>query len=142
MSAAPREHVQGKEVDQVESRRRPNYLGLLAALNIPLSIWLIASTYLLHHTLWYGARVNNNVMGALILGMAITRLAMFSPRYWWLSLGNLIFGVWLIIAPFVLGFTPDATATINSIVVGILVAVFSAAGLVDLRERNTNRATA
>lgn len=105
----------------------------LASLNIVLGIWLLASPYLIQFTVWTSARINDDIMGPLIIGMAITRLAMWSQRYWWLSLGNVIFGLWVAISPFALGYFHSLPATLDNVVVGLLVALFSAAGL--LRHR-------
>ena len=102
-------------------------------LNIPLAIWLIASPYILSFTLWTGARLTAEVFGGLILGMAITRMAMSQRHYWWLSFGNVIFGAWVAITPFVLAYHYDSAATVNAIVVGVLVALIAASGF--LRRR-------
>ncbi len=97
-------------------------------LNVALGIWLIASPYILSYTAWTGARLTAEFFGAIILGMGITRMAMPQPRYWWLSFGDVIFGIWVAISPFVLGYHYDARPTINAIVVGVLVALIAATG--------------
>lgn len=102
-------------------------------LNVALAIWLIASPYILSYTLWTGARLTAAVFGGLILGMAITRMAMSQRHYWWLSFGNVILGVWVAISPFMLAYHYDAPATVNAVVVGVLVALIAATGF--LRRR-------
>lgn len=99
-------------------------------LNVALAIWLIASPYILSYTEWTGARLIADFFGSLILGMAITRMAMPQRRYWWLSFGDVFLGAWIAISPFVAGYHWDNTPTINAIVVGVLVAIIAASGFV------------
>ena len=110
-----------------------NSLAVLAALIIPLGIWLLASPYFLGYQPWTGARIIDGLFGPLIIGMAITRLAFWAPRYWWVSFGNVVFGLWVAITPFVLGYYHSLPALINNVVVGLLVALFAVTGI--LRQR-------
>ena len=63
-----------------------------------------------------------------MLGIAIGIFALwhlYAPKAWeeWT---NLVLGVWLIISPWALGFAFNATATINMVMVGIIVFAFAA----------------
>lgn len=102
---------------------------VLAAVNIVLGIWLIASPYLLNFSPYYSATVNNDIFGTAVMLMAITRLAV-PWQYRWVSAGNVIFGIWVIISPFVLHLTGSGLGTVNNIVVGVLIALISATGFV------------
>lgn len=104
------------------------------AFNVVLGIWLIASCYILGATLWRNERITTGVFGACILGMAITRMAMSQRRFWWLSFGNIIFGLWVAISPYALGYHWERGATINNIIVGVLVALIAATGFLRSRE--------
>ena len=104
------------------------------ALNVVLGIWLIASCYMLGASLWRDERLTTGIFGALILGMAITRMAMPQRNMWWLSFGNIIFGLWVAISPFVLGYHYVTNATINNVIVGILVALIAATGFLRSRQ--------
>ena len=55
---------------------------------------------------------------------------MSSQNTRWLSWITLLSGLWLIISPFVLGYTGTSAATTNDIIVGIIVALLSAANLI------------
>ena len=123
-----------------KSRSEPPLMIYVEALNVVLGIWLIASCYILGAFLWRDERITTGVFGSLILGMAIWRMAMSHPRYWFLSFGNVIFGIWVAISPFVLGYHYETRAMINNVIVGILVALFAATGF--LRPRGEQRATA
>ncbi len=109
-------------------QRRP-LLGLLEVLNIGLGIWLLASPYLLTYPVYKAPRINDALVAGLIIGWAITRLATPASARW-VSLGNVILGLWVAISPFVLMYTNVLSATINNIIVGLLVALFAAAGFV------------
>ncbi|MCL5666201.1 MAG: SPW repeat protein [Patescibacteria group bacterium] len=49
------------------------------------------------------------------------------------SVMNLIIGIWLILSPFILGFSSISSAVENNIIVGALVAIFAISGLVGTR---------
>ena len=112
------------------------------ALNVALAIWLIASSYILGTTLWTSARLTSDIFGGLILGMAITRMAMSQRSLWWLSFGNVILGLWVAISPFTLGYHYETRAMINNIIVGVLVALFAATGFLRSRQEPQQTATA
>ncbi len=123
-----------KGSDMVETNETQRTgLQLLEAFNIALGIWLIAAPYFFAFTIWGSARIISGFVGSLIIGMAMTRLAMDQPRYWWLSLGNVVFGLFLVIAPFAYGYTGSLAATGNHVIVGLLVAVLAAGGLLGYR---------
>lgn len=44
----------------------------------------------------------------------------------WLNVVNIVAGIWLIISPFVLGFTTNTAAMWNAIILGIIVLVIAA----------------
>ncbi len=72
------------------------------------------------------------VFGFIIAVLAIVRLANayrlpgFQRSTMWLSWINVLIGLWLIIAPFVLGYNGLTVALWNSIVVGVIVVAFGA----------------
>lgn len=100
-----------------------------SGFNIVLGIWMLLSPFFLlfsdnSHVTW-----NNFLAGLLVMLLAIGRL--FDPRgrRGW-SWANCVLAVWLILSPFVLGFTDVAKAMWNNIIVGILVLIvaWSSAG--------------
>ena len=100
-------------------------LELVAALNILLGILLLASSYVLQYSLYDTARITGSLFGPLVLGVAITRLA-FGPRFRWIAIVNVLFGVWVAITPFVLGYTGTLTGTVTNVVLGVLIALVAA----------------
>jgi SPW repeat-containing protein len=116
------------------NRQESPLMIYVEALNVVLAIWLIASPYLLGDSLWKANRLTAGIFGACILGWAITRMAMPQPKLWWLSFGNVIFGIWVAISPFVFGYYHDSSAMIASVVTGIVVALIAATGFLRSRE--------
>lgn len=95
-----------------------------SGLNILLSIWLIASPFLLGYlgmsalAMWDAI-----IVGVIVLILAWIRFANPASATW-LSWVNAVLGLWLIVAPFVLGTSNIAGAMWNDIVVGIGFVVF------------------
>lgn len=88
-------------------------------VNLILGIWLfLAPVFMLAPTGTGVVAWNGYIFGAAVVVFSIWALA--QPQRWeeWI---NLLIGVWLIIAPFVLGFTGHTGAMWNHIVVGIIV---------------------
>lgn len=106
----------------------------LSIINFILGIWLIISPFILNYStraIW-----NSVVFGALILIFAAIRWT--APRLTGSSWYNLIFGLWLIVAPFVLNYTHTA-AFWNEIIVGIIVAVLAAVNTTTFNQQHPAR---
>jgi VIT1/CCC1 family predicted Fe2+/Mn2+ transporter len=59
--------------------------------------------------------------------LVLAAIRVWQPDNWsWLSWVNAVIGVWLAIAPFVLGYTNIAAALWNDIIVGIAIIVLAA----------------
>jgi VIT1/CCC1 family predicted Fe2+/Mn2+ transporter len=97
---------------------------VLSGINIVLGAWLIIAPFLLSSTDMV-ARWDSIVVGAVVLILAWIRAAnpMNGPGLSWI---NAILGVWLIVAPWVLGFSNMTGSTWNAVIVGIGIAVFGA----------------
>ena len=87
---------------------------------------LIAGVWLLCSPFWMaayseagGAALNSVIVGMLLI--AASSIALARPRPWeeWV---NLLLGAWLVVAPFALAFEDVRAATLNHIVIGIIVA--------------------
>lgn len=88
--------------------------------NLVLGAWLIIAPLIglgVNHGL---AAWNSYISGAVVAIFAVIALA--RPQLWeeWL---NLIIGLWLIIAPFALGYTHQTGPMWNQIIVGLLIGV-------------------
>ena len=92
-------------------------------VELVLGAWLAASPWLLGFSGVELAMSNAVILGALIMAYALVELGI--PRTWeeWISL---VMGAWLVISPFVLGFSGYRVASWNVILVGVLLAVFAA----------------
>ena len=96
--------------------------------NILLGAWLFASPWALSYVEGY----RNASMNAYILGVAIVvfaAVAVYIPRVWeeWI---NMALGVWMIVSPWVLGFTAERNIAMNAIIVGLLVTALAAWAMV------------
>ncbi|HLM83671.1 MAG TPA: SPW repeat protein [Candidatus Bathyarchaeia archaeon] len=91
-------------------------------INVILGIWLIASPFLLGFTGTALSR-NNVIFGIIIAVLSLFEVSAPEESAWagWL---NALFGIWILISPFVLGFT-GMGALWNGIIAGIIVAVLA-----------------
>lgn len=84
----------------------------IGTITILIGLWLLVSPTLLGYattaSVW-----NQTLVGAVVVGLTIWHLFDVSAR--WVSWVNVIAGIWLVFAPFALGYTALA-AYINGIV--------------------------
>lgn len=98
-----------------------NQVTTASGLNVLAGIWLIIAPFVLGYAnqtpttndIWLGI-----IVGVLALIRAVTRGAQ------WLSWINILAGIWLIIAPFVLGYA-ITTPRWNDIILGIIVIILA-----------------
>jgi hypothetical protein len=91
-----------------------------------LGLWLALSPWMVGYTEHESATGNAVFLGlALALGCHFEAACDLEAPEWL----NLAAGLWLVIAPFALGFSAVHVATANSIVVGSLVAVLAGSAL-------------
>lgn len=88
-----------------------------------LGLWLAVSPWIADYAAHDAATAN-----AAFVGLSLALLAHFGfscdhMSCEWLNLGG---GLWLLVAPFMLGFSGNHVAAVNSVVVGAFVAVLSA----------------
>lgn len=88
-------------------------------LNLILGVWLAASPFLGIGETTGTPAWNAYVFGAIVV--VISAVARRWPRAWE-ELANLLVGLWLIWAPFVLGFTTQHGPALNYLIVGVLIA--------------------
>lgn len=88
--------------------------------------WLFLSPWLMQYASLGAASWNSMLFGGAIVFFATW--ALLAPAAWeeWT---NLVLGIWLIVAPWVLGFSSQVFATWNIVGVGVVVSVLSAAAL-------------
>lgn len=95
-----------------------------SGLNVVAGLWLILAPFAFDYDA--DAAVWNDV----ILGVSVATIAMIRTsgayREAWLSWLNGALGAWLIIAPFVLGYSDEGAALSNDILLGVIVAGLAA----------------
>ena len=110
--------------DGYSTRHARSSLMGLSGLNLLIGIWLIISTFVVTTFSGLGNMRGNNILfGFLILIFSLVRLSRTTGPAW--SWWNLIFGLWLIVSPFVLGFYHVVAAMWHNIIAGIVVALLA-----------------
>lgn len=92
-----------------------------SGINLTLGAWLVIAPFLLGATA--PATWNDVLAGLAVLALAGTRIAKPAASTTSISWINLSIGVWLIIAPFVLGYSSQV-AIWNDVIVGVLLVMF------------------
>lgn len=91
-------------------------------VNLVLGAWLVLSPVIVGFSAAPAATWNSVILGVVVAIAAVAALARFHVVEEWV---NTVFGVWLIISPFLLGYTAIAAATWNHVIVGVVVAVLA-----------------
>jgi SPW repeat len=86
--------------------------------NLLLGTWLVLTPFFGIGGFSDIAAFNSYLIGAAVAAFAIAALA--RPLLWEEYI-NLSLGVWLIAAPFILGFAAQAGPTLNQVIVGLLI---------------------
>ena len=95
-----------------------------SGLDIIAGIWLIISSWVLSYASHTTPFWNDVIIGAVIAVIALIRF-FGAWRASWLSWINVVLGIWLIISPWVLGYTGIHAAAWNNVILGIIVIVLS-----------------
>jgi hypothetical protein len=107
-------------------------------VNLILGVWLFLSPWLLG----YASTTVNASWNARNFGVALvvfSAIAVSMPQVWE-EVINLLIGIWMVISPWVLGFTGARSAESNAVIVGILAIVFSVWAMAMSRQVITSRA--
>lgn len=92
-------------------------------VNLLLGAWLVASPWLMN----YADELPRAAWNAWALGAAIVLLAgaaMYVPKAWEEG-ANILFGAWVAVSPWALGFASSRDVTTNAVVVGSIVALLA-----------------
>jgi SPW repeat-containing protein len=103
--------------------------------NLILGVWLFVLPWVLADVAVPAAIWNAHVMGIIIVVAAVSALVAFHEWEEWVSVA---FGVWLIIAPWVLGFAVTGTVVWSGIVVGMLVGLMAIWSIYDIHEKKAH----
>lgn len=99
---------------------------MASGLNVLAGIWLIIAPFILSYNNVAGSTTNDVIVGIVVLVLAAARTMGDNYKASWMSWVNFVLGVWLILAPFVLGYPTGSTAFYNDIILGIIIAVLAA----------------
>ncbi|HSI21431.1 MAG TPA: SPW repeat protein [Methylophilaceae bacterium] len=91
-------------------------------LNLILGLWLIASPWVLPYSAETYATWNAIIIGTLVVLLAVSEVYMLKAWEEWTSVA---LGVWLMISPWILGFSGNTMAMWNAVGVGLAVAVLA-----------------
>jgi hypothetical protein len=84
-----------------------------------LGLWLVVSPFVLQFSSFTEiAALNSYLLGVGV--MVFSAIALARPRMWEEQV-NIVLGLWLVLAPFLLGFTTETAALVNHIIVGLLI---------------------
>jgi SPW repeat len=100
--------------------RRQDWISLLLAVLLVISPWILGFVDE-GRAAW-----NALISGAIIAGLSITAFTGFREWEEWEEAIAFVLGVWVIVAPWVLGFAGSAVASSTHVVLGILVVIASA----------------
>lgn len=102
------------------------YMRTAGSLDILVGIWLIVSPFLLGYSGNSTALWNDIITGAAVIIFSATQTAGASRRVTWPSWVNLLIGIWLVLAPFALGYSAATVAMWNEIISGIIIIALAA----------------
>lgn len=91
-------------------------------VNVPLGLWLFVSPWVLQYSGHDAAAWNAYGLGTAIV--VVAAVAIYMPSVWE-ELLNMVFGVWLVISPYALGFVSQTTVAVNTVAVGALTVGFA-----------------
>ncbi|OGA00907.1 MAG: hypothetical protein A3H35_12725 [Betaproteobacteria bacterium RIFCSPLOWO2_02_FULL_62_17] len=91
--------------------------------NVALGIWLAVSPWALGFAEQQPAMMNAVIFGLVLAVFSLLVLGGTVSAKEWI---NMISGLWLVLSPFVLGFTSNFHAAVNTMLIGVLAAVFAA----------------
>jgi len=91
--------------------------------NLLLGLWLIVSPWVLSYASKATPAWNAHAVGIIIAVAALAALAAFQEWEEWV---NVTLGAWLVVSPYLLGFSTLAAAFWNQLIVGLLVALLAA----------------
>jgi hypothetical protein len=115
------------EINVAREGRNDSHYGQVrtaSGLNIIAGIWTIISPWVYGFFNGTGSVWNNVIVGIVIAIFAAIRFFGAASAVW-LSWINALLGIWLILSPWIYGYTTNTGRMWNSIIVGIIVLVLS-----------------
>ncbi|MGV9559567.1 SPW repeat protein [Streptomyces sp. NPDC003401] len=88
-----------------------------------LGLYCAVSPWILHYTAGQPALVTHNLIVGIAIGLLALGFTAAPARMYGLSWAMCALGVWMIVAPWVVGDSPDAGVAVNNIIIGALALV-------------------
>jgi len=112
---------------------------LFGRFNVLLGIWLFISPFVFG--LYTPGAIGTVVYHSFFMGAALVVVAVTAHyhRYMWEEVINLLLGFWLILSPFVLGFSTDVMVMMNHIIIGVLVGIDAIVNILYSSRKTTHR---
>jgi hypothetical protein len=96
-----------------------------SGLDVLAGIWLIISPFIIGYGALTGATTNDVILGIVIGILAAIRFfGAYEAAF--ISWINVILGIWVLISPWVIGYSTHTGALANNIVMGIIVIILAA----------------
>ncbi|MFE3638081.1 SPW repeat protein [Streptomyces cellostaticus] len=113
------------------SEMRTRYARMLGGRDVALvdgpvfllGLYCAASPWILHYTASQPALATHNLIVGIAIGLLALGFTTAPARMYGLSWAMCAMGVWMIIAPWIVGSGPDAGVIVNNIVIGALAVV-------------------
>ncbi len=87
-------------------------------------LWEILAPFIIGYSATTGAMVDAIIFGILLLGLGLwAALVNTSGTIKGLSWVNAVLGLWVLLAPFILGYSKTTGAMVNDLIIGILVVI-------------------
>ncbi|MDG5805631.1 SPW repeat protein [Streptomyces ossamyceticus] len=88
-----------------------------------LGLYCAVSPWILHYTTSQPSLVPHNLIVGIAIGLLALGFTAAPERMYGLSWAMCALGVWMIIAPWIVGDSPDAGVVVNNIIIGALALV-------------------
>ncbi|MET8169613.1 SPW repeat protein [Streptomyces sp. NPDC005329] len=85
-----------------------------------LGLYCAVSPWILHYTASQPALMTHNLIVGIAIGLLALGFTAAPARMYGLSWAMCALGIWMIIAPWVVGDSPDAGVAVNNIIIGAL----------------------
>ena len=95
-------------------------------MSLLLGVWMLMSPWVVGHDAGGAAKLNYYVVGLAVTVFAIAALAAFRMWEEWV---NLVLGTWLLVSPWLLGFSASSTSVLNTVLIAIFIIVCAGSAL-------------
>lgn len=96
-----------------------------SSLNVLAGLWLVIAPFALNFTSSSNAMWNSIIVGVVVLVLAAIRA--FDPdEREGISWVNMVLGLWMVVSPYVLGYTNVNQAQTNALVTGVIILALAA----------------